>query len=152
MSLLERTLTVRQLVKAAGWLVGALILAYVGLAIADSWRVQNIGVSAKNSPIAALLPEKCQGYVNQSTGIPSGRTASDGLLLRGRVHRYQLKAALENPANRVFECLGYSVMAGLHSEEPGSADFADYFLDDHGEAVVIVRVEYRKQVNLQGKR
>ena len=151
MSLLERTLTVRQLVTAGGWLIGALVVVYAGLAIADGWKVQNVGVSAKTSPIGSVLPPKCQGYLDQSTGLPSGRTTSDWLLLRGRVHRYQLKAALESPANHVFECLGYSVVAGLHADEPGNADFSNYFQDEQGQTVVIVRVEYKKQANLQGK-
>lgn len=141
--LLDKSFTVRQVFRLLliflVLLIPLYVLAYIGNAMHLKWD----GVSLNGSPFENTMPEKCNGFIQKSSGTPAERTAIDSLLLRDRIRRYDLERILNNNSPLV-DCLGFAVLGGIHSKNPGAANFTEHYLDEGGDLLVSIRVEYHK--------
>ena len=140
---LDKTISLRQMLK---WTVGLFFLAmalYVAAVFLNAWNLKMGGGSLNHSPFKDQIPERCVGYAERSFGTPGGRTATDTLLLRGRLIRGSIEGFVSGP-DLTAACLGYAVLGGLHGKAEGDANFIEQRIDANGDPIVTVRVEYNK--------
>lgn len=144
-SLLDRTITLRQLMICCIGTFALTMLVYIFLLLVTGWNMKMGGANYRNSPYVDLMPEGCKAAAGITGAGYSNDYAIDSLLLRQKVKR----VVLSNPAQDFggkspLTCLGYTVMGGLHEREIGTANFAQRFEDKEGRPIVTVRVEYHQ--------
>lgn len=140
---LDKSITVRQIWRWTRRAIYIAIPLYVWAFLSSAWDLKMGGVNLNGSPVKDLIPKQCFGHVERSRGITVGRTARDSLLLRGRVWRFPLEPMI-NGSSQLPQCFGYAVLAGIHDREPGDANFTEQWLDDSGNSVVTISVEYNQ--------
>jgi hypothetical protein len=142
-SFLDRSITVRQIWRWTRRVVYIAIPLYIWAFLSSSWDLKMGGAIPSRSPVKELFPAQCEGYIARSHGYGAGRITSDDLLLRGRIWRSSLEPQL-NGSSQLPQCFGYAVLAGMHDRNPGDANFTEQWLDESGDSVVTIHVEYNK--------
>jgi hypothetical protein len=143
--LLNKTITIKQLLTALAALLLVLTVAWYVTLLALRWREKMGGVTHLSSPWFSSIPETCKAFSRRSMGSTLQSTLEDDVFLRFRVHRWPLSTP-QSPFGKTAECLGYAVLAGAHGDPAKDANFTEIFTDQTGEDVVEIRVRYFKNV------
>ncbi len=91
-NLLDKTISLRQILK---WSIRLFFLAiplYVAVVLMNSWNLKMGGISLNHSPYKDRIPDKCIPYASRSYGYNNG--ILDHLLLRARVRRIFVEDAI----------------------------------------------------------
>lgn len=137
---LDRTLSVRQIIKYAAVLFGIALPMYVGAVFWIAWENKTGYVLLKTSPYVSRVPVECEKFADRHRA--TGGTSKDEWLLNRRGIRLNQKY-LEPDYGRI-RCLGFAVLTGLHAEQPRLADFSDMYVDSENRPIVTIRVTYHK--------
>ena len=156
-SLLDKAITLRQIRK---WFVILLVLGLIWYAwemINLQWHDKMGGIVAKNSPYYDEIPDECKKFSNRHRGFYD---FADNKFLRSRPIRLP-SSHLQTDYGRV-RCLGYAVLTGVHMRDPLDANFVDTYVDEQGDPIVRITVDYlktyqydpsqRKELNEEEKR
>jgi hypothetical protein len=133
---LDRTVSVRQLLKIAVACSILGMLAYAYLVWNNWYQVNHGGVSIADSPYRAQVPAQCMDNIDVHRG-PSAEPSS-ALLLAPRTFVVPLKKLLAAP-----NCSGYQLLTGLHGDQ--WASFRIIYTDARGKKLVTRTVEYLKK-------
>lgn len=110
------------------------------------------GAVYKNSPFLSYIPPSCYGYIQLTYGrqryITKNTSAGliDGIFLRDRVIE-NIVISNDLGGSKHLECLGYAVLAGLHSPIAGHSNFINRWLDAKGDPVFSIHVEYHQTLD-----
>lgn len=137
---IDRTISVRQLLKCAAVLSGIALPIYIVAVFWIAWENKMGYVLLKTSPYAASIPKDCERFADRHRAI--GGTSKDEWLLNRRGIRLNQKYLA--PEYGGIRCLGYAVLTGLHAEQPRLADFSDMYVDSDGRPIVTIRVTYHR--------
>lgn len=133
----DKTITLRQILKALLLLFVLGLLIYVWQFFRLEWHSKMGGLPAKTSPYYAEIPDDCKKFSNRHswfTNLP------DTLALRIRPIR--LDQRYLQPKYGGIRCLGNAVLTGLHMQDPLDANFVDTYVDAKGAPIVRISVEY----------
>jgi hypothetical protein len=135
--LLDTTFTLRQVRNYFLLLLIALFVLYVWQFFKLAWHSKMGGLRAQNSPYYQEIPDDCKKFSDRHSWFTN---APDNLALR--IRGIRLKDNYLQPDYGSIRCLGYSVLTGLHMQDPLDANFTDTYTDYHGKPIVRITVEY----------
>ena len=152
------TLSVRQVWRWTRRLLYVVLLVYPVMIFLSEWGVHTGGYSLNRSPFADRVPAPCKDRVSFSGRhfhLPGSESRiTDVLFLSDRVIETEI-IGLTSGIDRSPECLGWMVLAGLHTEPAGSANVIRRWTDAKGRPVVSVHVQYHqtlKDIGFTSKR
>jgi hypothetical protein len=146
-SLLDRTICLREVLRWGRWVFYFVAAIYVVVLVIHEWNLKMSGTSERNSPFLEQVPIKCISFGSRHNGIPPNRKLLDILLMKGRINH--LPIVDQNGRFTVGECLGFATILGLHASPISSANFIDDYVDDRGNSIVTVHVEYHQRYTTQ---
>lgn len=135
--------TICEVLHLARYFIPPLIGAYLTLSFLQAWNIKTGGLDFRHSPFKDRIPERCKPYA--WIGDIKGNTMVDALLLRGRFSRGSLETLTAENSDEAA-CLGYKIIAGLHSPSAAGVDFSKQWVDEKGEPIATVYVRYHKTV------
>ena len=103
----------------------------------STWGFSN----SKNSPYYKEIPNDCQAAIDRHNPTFGQGIMGDKWLLRLRPLRIPAEKYLNVNYSGV-RCLGYSVLTGLHIQDPLDANFTDTYVDGKGKPIVRISVKY----------
>ena len=145
-TVLQKTITVKQLMILMFLMLLILFSCWVYTLYSQRWRMQMGGVVGQKTSIYASIPEPCKAYAMRSMGGHIQSNLEDALMLRYRVHRWQIPLEGQ-PFGLLPNCLGYAVLAGANGTPPGEGNFTEIYADGKGQDVMEIRVRYYKKIN-----
>ena len=141
------TFSVRQVLRWIRWSLYLLVPVYLVLFFLKGWEIKMGGTSLRRSPFADRVPSVCVdrvGHGGNSTHVPQSRSVvADGLLLRDRIRESSISSLISG-AGATPECFGYDILVGLHGQSAGDANFIHRWVDQEGQPVVTVHVQYHQ--------
>ena len=137
---LDKTFTIRQILRQVKLVLIALALLYFCLFVRRHWDVDMGGVGVGTSPYKHIIPKQCMNYL----GAHAGRDSQDPLAHQGFM-AFQPRTfvlpieTLESSIN----CIGYEILTGLHGDH--WASYRNIYTGKNGEPLVIETVEYHTE-------
>lgn len=139
---MEKTFAVRELLCALRWLLFVFGVLYLGFFFFYAGYKKLGGALAHESPYAQDVPEKCKAQLEAPRDI--WQVGRDDFLLQPRTAVHPVSALSGDSA----DCLGWAVLTATHGtpgvESNSGSSFRKIYIDERGEVVTTVTVEYEK--------